>query len=517
MHADGGEHVGGVAGGESGILEGISADRGARVLDHVATVLGDVGRDDAAAGAHQIALPLAGPVSAEAVADVLHRLGVGQLGSQVGDAVAFVEVQGPGTHAALLGLAKLALVVRVIVGNVRRFFGVEILPVADLGSALAVLGNVVQGGRAGDDARFEDGGLLGGVHRLQGAVVVGNEDVRQLGRCHGLGPSGGLEFFECVGVVTSHRSALGLGVLAPFLRGLATVVAGLPGTLSPWPQVGSGLAQRFRPFEGRQRGLAVLPVHDFAGTVGCDRLAVFAQLEGAAGAKDDVLGSLGQRTGLDGGSADGISQHLVAVLGGEGFGLVRTLVGCLDLLVQVGAQALGAAADDLVQLALGDQLGLFILAGLCQQALDRFDIQTVELAFQLVQFSLDGLVGADQLSVFGLESRNLPVHIFLHLAAQRLLEGCGLSIVEGEAVGGRIEVERHVIIPLGLVDPLSEMGKMVLLPQTGGSKLWIEKERDKCVGDLEPAYPNLKNTKAARAKQSLLLFSRHSWLWSARA
>src|SRR5690606_29068902 len=164
-----------------------------------------------------------------------------------------------------------------------------------------------------------------------------------------------------------------------------TVVAGLPGTLSPWPQVGSGFAQRFRPFEGRQRSLAVLTVDDLAITVSGDRLAVFAQFEGAAGAEDDVLGSLRQRTNLDGSSADGVSQHLVAVLGSKGFGLVRTLVGGLDLLVQVAAQTLGAAADDFVQLALSDQLGLFVLAGLDQQALDRLDVQAVELAFQLVQ------------------------------------------------------------------------------------------------------------------------------------
>lgn len=120
----------------------------------------------------------------------------------------------------------------------------------------------------------------------------------------------------------------------------------------------------------------------------------------------------GSAPGLDGGSADGISQHLVAVLGSEGLGLVRTLVGGLNLLVQVGAQALGAAADDLVQLALGDQLGLFVLAGLGQQPLDRLDIQAVELAFQLVQFGLMVLFDCDQLGVFGLRPETSPSRNF---------------------------------------------------------------------------------------------------------
>ncbi len=166
VHADGGEHVGGVTGGEGSVLEGVCADRCSRVLDHVAAVVGDVGRNHAAGCPHQVALPLTGPVGAEAVADVLHGLGVGQLSSQVGDSVTFVEVQGPGTHAALLGLADGAQVVRVIVGDIRRLVGVEILPVADLGSALAVFGDVVQSRGTSDDARLINGGFLWGVHRL---------------------------------------------------------------------------------------------------------------------------------------------------------------------------------------------------------------------------------------------------------------------------------------------------------------------------------------------------------------
>ena len=153
------------------------------------------------------------------------------------------------------------------------------------------------------------------------------------------------------------------------------------------------------------------------------------------------------------GSADGVGQYLVAVLGSKGLGLVGTLVGSLDLLVQVGAQALGAAADDLVQLALGNQLGFFVLAGLDQQAFDGFDVQAFELALEAVQFGLDGLIGVDQLPILGLEARDLPVQEFLYLAAERCLQRGSLGFVEGQAVGGRVEVKRHVAIPWGLSRP----------------------------------------------------------------
>src|SRR5690606_4148169 len=166
VHANGAELVSRIAGGESGILECFSTDAGTGVNHHVSIVVRDVGGDDAAGGAQGVALPLAGPVGAEAVADVLHGLAVRQLSSQVSHAVAFVQVQHAGSHARLAGLADFTQVIRVVVGDVGRLVSVQILPVGHLGSALAAIGNGVQYRQAGDDAGVIYGGLLRAVNRL---------------------------------------------------------------------------------------------------------------------------------------------------------------------------------------------------------------------------------------------------------------------------------------------------------------------------------------------------------------
>jgi hypothetical protein len=54
--------------------------------------------------------------------------------------------------------------------------------------------------------------------------------------------------------------------------------------------------------------------------------------------------------------------------------------------------------------------------------LHGLNVQTLELAFQFVQFGLDGLIGADQLPALGIEARDLAIQEFLNLAAERCFE-----------------------------------------------------------------------------------------------
>ena len=133
-------------------------------------------------------------------------------------------------------------------------------------------------------------------------------------------------------------------------------------------------------------------------------------------------------------------------------------------------QAFAERALQVDQLAGLEQL--FVAVDLGEQALHRVEIQAFELTLQLVQLGLDGLVGTDQLLVLGLEARDLTVQEFLNLTTQRCLQRGGLGFVEGEAVGGRVEVKRHVAIPWGLIGPPGGHEKAPLRCVEAGPCMW---------------------------------------------
>ena len=107
-------------------------------------------------------------------------------------------------------------------------------------------------------------------------------------------------------------------------------------------------AQRLRPFERCQRGLAVFAEDDLAGFINGDCFALFIQREHAFGAQDDVVCGFRNRASLQCSAAHRVTQDFALELGREGFGLLGALADGLQLFVVVTAQALGVPAYTLL-------------------------------------------------------------------------------------------------------------------------------------------------------------------------
>ena len=165
-------------------------------------------------------------------------------------------------------------------------------------------------------------------------------------------------------------------------------------------------AQRFRPFERSQRGLAVFTEDDLAGFINGYCIAIFVKGKHAFGAQDDVVGCFGESTSFQCGTAYRVAQDFALELGSEGLSFLGTLADGLQLLVVVTAKALSAAVEDLVDLALGQQLRFFVLASTTEQAFHRINVDAFKLSFELRQLAGGFLQLAQQFRVLGFQTRN---------------------------------------------------------------------------------------------------------------